>query len=52
MIGIAERRIGLDPPRRLVAVDPGQLDVHQDQVGLLLGGLATPSAPSTASIIS
>src|SRR5215813_11986153 len=27
-----ERRIGLDAPRRLVAVHDGQLDVHQDQV--------------------
>ena len=38
MIGIAlERRIGLDPARRLVAVDDRKLDVHQDQVGPLLG---------------
>ena len=38
MIGIGlERRIGLDPPRRLVAVHDRKLDVHQDQVGPLLG---------------
>ena len=47
MIGIAASAgIGLDAPRRLVAVDHRQLDVHQDQVGLVLGRLATPSAPS------
>ena len=38
MIGMClERRVGLDAPRRLVAVDDRQLDVHQDQVGLVLG---------------
>ena len=36
MIGIAlQRGIGLDAPRRLVAVEQRQLDVHQDEVGLL-----------------
>ena len=36
MIGIAlELGIGLDPPRRLVAVHDRKLDVHQDQVGPL-----------------
>ena len=40
MIGIAlQRRVGLDPPRRLVAVHHRHLDVHQDQVGLVLGRL-------------
>src|SRR5262249_321106 len=34
-----QRRIGLDAPRRLVAVHHRHLDVHQDQVGLVLGGL-------------
>ncbi len=38
MIGIAlSSGIGLDPARRLVAVHDRQLDVHQDQVGPLLG---------------
>ena len=37
MIGIDLRSaLRLDAARRLVAVDDGQLDVHQDQVGLLL----------------
>ena len=36
MIGIApQRRDRLDAPRRLVAVEPGQLDVHQDQIRAL-----------------
>ena len=40
MIGMSRsRRIGLDAPRRLVAVDHRQLDVHQDQVGLCCFGL-------------
>src|SRR6266404_887260 len=34
-----QRRIGLDAPRRLVAVHHRHLDVHQDQVGLVLGRL-------------
>src|SRR3954469_18559503 len=33
---VPERRIGLDPARRLVAVEHGKLDVHQDQVRLVL----------------
>src|SRR3990172_3677641 len=34
----AERRVGLDPARRLIAVDAGELDVHQDQVWTLSFG--------------
>src|SRR5580704_14950261 len=34
-----QRRIGLDAARRLVAVHHRHLDVHQNQVGLVLGGL-------------
>ena len=47
MIGIASSSgIGLDAPRRLVAVDHRHLDVHQDQVRPLLGDrVATPPAP-------
>ena len=53
MIGMwLQRRVGLDAPRRLVAVHHRHLDVHQDQVGLVLGRLATPSAPSCASTSS
>ena len=38
MIGIAlQRRIGLDAARRLVAVHDRKLNVHQDQIGPLLG---------------
>ena len=38
MIGMSlQLRIGLDPARRLVAVHDRKLDVHQDQVGPLLG---------------
>ena len=38
MIGIGlQLGIGLDAPRRLVAVHHRQLDVHQDQVGPVLG---------------
>ena len=39
MIGtVASAGIGADAPRRLVAVDARQLDVHQDQVGVLALG--------------
>ena len=39
MIGISgERRVGLDAPRRLVAVDARKLDVHEDEVRLLRRG--------------
>ena len=41
MIGIvAQLGFRLDPPRRLVAVEHGQLDVHQDQVRALALGEA------------
>src|SRR5581483_7668607 len=35
---LADLRQGADAPRRLVAVDAGKLDVHQDQVGALARG--------------
>ena len=35
----AERRIGLDAPRRLVAVHHRHLDIHQDQVRFVFGRL-------------
>src|SRR5687767_4601966 len=33
---VAELRVGLDAPGRLVAVEARELDVHEDQVGTLL----------------
>ena len=37
MIGVGlEIGVRPDAARRLVAVDDGQLDVHQDEIGLLL----------------
>jgi hypothetical protein len=30
-----QRRIGLDPPRRLITVHARKLDIHQDEIGLL-----------------
>jgi hypothetical protein len=34
---VAQVRIGLDPSRRLIAVDYRQLNVHQNEVGPALG---------------
>ena len=54
MIGnCAERRIRLDPARRLIAIEDRQLNIHQDQVRPMLGGRGNaPASPSSASIIS
>ena len=54
MIGMRLKRgIGLDPPRRLVAVHDRELDVHQDQVRALAAAIAvSASSPLSASIIS
>ena len=49
----AQGGIRLDPAGRLVAVEPGQLDVHQDQIRALASRRAvTPSSPVSASSIS
>ena len=46
MIGTAASAgIGADAARRLVPVDAGQLDVHQDQIGLLALGRRDPFEP-------
>ena len=44
--------IGLHPPCSFVAVHDWQLNVHQDQVGPVLGAWATAASPSWASSIS
>ena len=42
---MTERGIGLDPPRRFVAVETRELDVHEDQVRALLLCRRNPFLP-------
>ena len=49
----AERRLAAKPERHLVAVEPGDVEVDEHEVGPLASARArTPSSPSVASMTS